>query len=816
MFSTMSRNICHYFRQNTVFFVGLCIGISLSLIVTPFMEDECFFSIKNPKGSYSEHVSKRRSLSSDSEKDDFEPQINFAGKPKKASKTPQSLLRPRYYSTELGIREKLFVGVLTSKQNIHSRAVAINKTVSDTVNKIMFFIDSPGPQKLNISMPGILGFSDTRKILKPFHAIKYILDNLLDEFDFFYLVNDRTYIKARKLLSIVEKISVSKEVHMGDGRDSNQSPFCSLNAGLLLSHSVMEKIRGGLDWCVKNAFSDSDDDNVGRCILHSSGIPCSQNLFGEKYGSLHLDDDFDIERDLWQFTNSDKFQEAVSIFPVPNARTTYKLHAYFTRVELEANEQEIKRFKELIIEGEKNKLMPSNGSRTQSNIWPVGSQPGSQPNSRFDLLPWDYFTTSSLYPDSDFSSSRLLRGAELADIQYIINTTALYAEEQYQGRLRFRRLVNGYRRFDPSRGMDYILDLTFRNTSSGLEVQKRFEVAKPLGSSEIVPMPYVTENTRVTILLPISANNANWALEFIRAYSQSSSGGTGMGAWARSTYLLLALLYDPLLPGKGHKDDVFGKVKSEALAIAGALRSMQSGSSGGSGIAWVSLKSPSAGVQVPEFAIIDMAVKKVNQDSLMLYTRPNAIFHLDFMNRVRMNTILGWQVFSPIPFAEYHPDIVYTGPDFVTRPAELDVNKSYGHFDNLDTNHLSFYVKDYLIARKMIENSVPIVRADKDLAHGYGKPTEEYPSLYSMFVKASDLHILREALADKNQKNRLDSPLSPSCEPSLPAKTFAECIHHADWALGTRAQLGILLLQYREHKKWKNDFVEAFQFPVRK
>lgn len=59
-----------------------------------------------------------------------------------------------------------------------------------------------------------------------------------------------------------------------------------------------------------------------------------------------------------------------------------------------------------------------------------------------------------------------------------------------------------------------------------------------------------------------------------------------------------------------------------------------------------------------------------------------------------MNTIKNWQVFSPIPFSEFNPDIVYSD-DFV-RPKEMDINKNYGHYDTLNNDHISFYVKDYI------------------------------------------------------------------------------------------------------------------------
>lgn len=33
-----------------------------------------------------------------------------------------------------------------------------------------------------------------------------------------------------------------------------------------------------VDWCVRNAFSNSDDDNFGRCVLHSVSVPCQTSI----------------------------------------------------------------------------------------------------------------------------------------------------------------------------------------------------------------------------------------------------------------------------------------------------------------------------------------------------------------------------------------------------------------------------------------------------------------------------------------------------------------------------------------------------------
>lgn len=51
-----------------------------------------------------------------------------------------------------------------------------------------------------------------------------------------------------------------------------------LDAGILLSNSVIRKIIPNVDWCVRNAYSASDDDNFGRCVLRSVDLPCQTSI----------------------------------------------------------------------------------------------------------------------------------------------------------------------------------------------------------------------------------------------------------------------------------------------------------------------------------------------------------------------------------------------------------------------------------------------------------------------------------------------------------------------------------------------------------
>lgn len=200
-------------RNNLYLILGILFGVGISLFALELFENQCSLDIQ-------------LNAPSNENEEGYEPRINLAGKPMKAQKTPQDFIRPRYFSTELGIREKLFVGVLSSPKSFESLGIALNKTIAHLVNKVMYFSEADGSQKKTF-VNGLVQFSDTRLILKPFHMLKYIADNYLDEFDFFYLMNDSTFVNGRKLWKTVEGFSVSQEIHIGMKIDP-ESSFCSL------------------------------------------------------------------------------------------------------------------------------------------------------------------------------------------------------------------------------------------------------------------------------------------------------------------------------------------------------------------------------------------------------------------------------------------------------------------------------------------------------------------------------------------------------------------------------------------------------------
>jgi chondroitin polymerizing factor len=126
-----------------------------------------------------------------------------------------------------------------------------------------------------------------------------------------------------------------------------------------------------------------------------------------------------------------------------------------------------------------------------------------------------------------------------------------------------------------------------------------------------------------------------------------------------------------------------------------------------------------------------------------------------------MNTIQGFQIFSPIGFMMY--PCKYT--HLCKECDGCDVAQSTGYFDRNNYDIVSFYSRDYvdgecftgnqkfsdlnlsiklIVARKKLEFSVPIVRSDRDIANLLNRKNQEVNNVVDIFLASKhSVHLLR-------------------------------------------------------------------------
>lgn len=457
-----------------------------------------------------------------------------------------------------------------------------------------------------------------------------------------------------------------------------------------------------------------------------------------------------------------------TVFTVSTPDDHYLIHHYFSQQELMDNQNNLQEIQIKI--SNLSKFLPEKSSKTS---WPVGIEPPFKPHGRFDVLPWIFFNTTHNFLQTEQEVISELKGLHKLEIQDLLKSTTHWARVAHNDRYIYQKLVNGYKRFDPTRGTEYILDMLFLEETTGREVLKRIEAVRPLNEVEIVPVPFVTEHTRVVLLVTVKASERNEALKFLEDYAKACIEKQD------STVMLLVFLYGPQDPGKGEKEDVFGPIKDLVNTLVNKYRS------NGAKIAWFSVKT--IGKMPPYFAIVDLVSRKLSSESLLLLCHVGMEVHTDYVNRVRMNTILKTQVFFPIPFRQYHPSLAY---NHITLPDNVEVKKDLGHFDMDSFEHASFYLADYLAVRKQMENAIPMVKLDKDL-----KNEDLYTShldLFKIFLQ-SRLHVMRAVEPDLRIRFKFDP-----CDLESNVATYQECLHNREENLGTKSQMAKEVLSHLE------------------
>uniref|UniRef100_A0A672Y839 N-acetylgalactosaminide beta-1,3-galactosyltransferase n=2 Tax=Sphaeramia orbicularis TaxID=375764 RepID=A0A672Y839_9TELE len=188
--------------------------------------------------------------------EDFEPRIV----PYKQVNRVQA----KYISTELGMRERLFVGVLTSKNTISTLGVAVNRTISHHLDTVVFFTGMRN-RKVPHGM-FVVSHGDERLIWNMFQTIRYILDHYINEYDWFYLVQDDAYTEADRIRALVDHLSMDRELYMGSPEEfiggEMEGKYCYGGFGYLLSRTLLLRLHA------------RPDEWLGRCIIDYTSANC--------------------------------------------------------------------------------------------------------------------------------------------------------------------------------------------------------------------------------------------------------------------------------------------------------------------------------------------------------------------------------------------------------------------------------------------------------------------------------------------------------------------------------------------------------------
>lgn len=184
--------------------------------------------------------------------------------------------RTRYIHTELGIRERLLVGVLTSRATLNTLAVAVNRTVAHHFHRTFFFTGLRSP-KVPHGMT-VVAHGDDRPVWLMYETVRHLHEHYGSDYDWFLLAQDDTYMQADRLCELVGHLSAGQDLYMGRAEEfiggEEKARYCHGGYGYLLSRSLLARLQPHLDTCRNDILSVRPDEWLGRCIIDYLGLSC--------------------------------------------------------------------------------------------------------------------------------------------------------------------------------------------------------------------------------------------------------------------------------------------------------------------------------------------------------------------------------------------------------------------------------------------------------------------------------------------------------------------------------------------------------------
>lgn len=283
----------------------------------------------------------------------------------------------------------------------------------------------------------------------------------------------------------------------------------------------------------------------------------------------------------------------------------------------------------------------------------------------------------------------------------------------------------------------------------------------------MVPMPFVTENTKLFLILPIYSDEQSMVIRFLRHANRT--------LFDRETREKFELLLTHVVSTKQEYSQTqkwFEQLRQEVDRIYQTRPQLS--------ITFHTVLLPSSSTS--SLAILDYFHTKLRTNALIFMTNPYVDIDVDFLNRCRLNVIENTQIFFPIAFYQYHPQIIVrTHP--VTNNSTIELHKAHGWFNSYAFDHFGIYMSDYIHLKKLLSTANMV---------------NTTVNLYDLFVEYTDFHMLRAP----DQSIRVHyRTIKCDMNNQLNTKEYRRCLAQQEKGLGSRSQLAMTIVEHEQTKK---------------
>ncbi|RZF36118.1 hypothetical protein LSTR_LSTR012573, partial [Laodelphax striatellus] len=248
-------------------------------------------------------------------------------------------------------RSLLFVGVMTAKKYLPTRAVAVYETWGKELpGKIAFFSSEgsrrpPGHPRLPlVALRGVDDSYPPQK--KSFLMLQYMWENYGDRFEWFVRADDDVYMRPDRLARLLRSVDSSRAYFVGQAGRGNQEEFGSLSLeydenfcmggpGVVLSRETLARVAPHVRACLGNLYTTHEDVELGRCVRRFAKVSCTWSY--EMQTILYHNSS---GKDA--FTGRLKMKEvhrAITLHPIKRHNHLYRIHNYMKGLKIHDAQQ---------------------------------------------------------------------------------------------------------------------------------------------------------------------------------------------------------------------------------------------------------------------------------------------------------------------------------------------------------------------------------------------------------------------------------------------------------------------------------------------
>jgi len=379
-------------------------------------------------------------------------------------------------------RDFLFVGVITANMFLSTRAKALYDTWGRYIpGKVIFFSSLNNTNEIDlpiISLPGVDDSYPPQK--KSFMMIKYIYENCLDSFEWFIRADDDIHYKIEELEKFLRSINSSEPWYIGQPGQGNKEEFgkigmeynenfCMGGPGVILSKQTILRMGPHIKDCLKNnIYTYHEDLEIGRCVRKWANINCTWN--------------YEMQKILYHMGNSrnsytgnlelNALERAVSMHPIKKPPYQYRLANHVASLKIRKLKNKLIQLKREILDygrmlGETDGNMGDEiprefGDLSTKVVYFPPYLNDWKSRDRSEVISWDFFDKRSRSDDKD-ENPRMGHGQyRKTAFQNLMGHLMAHVNElsDYKGRFISIKEINyGYVRHVPDKGIEYTLNL---------------------------------------------------------------------------------------------------------------------------------------------------------------------------------------------------------------------------------------------------------------------------------------------------------------------------------------------------------------------